>query len=67
MNNLIKILVNTISTPLLLLNSFGGIIAFIWLAFAGKWTLIGYVILGIFFSSIALSIPFLFSGVIAIA
>ena len=67
MNDLIKILVNVVSTPLLLLNSFGGIVAFVWLAFAGEWTLIGYGILGIFFSAIALSIPFLLSGVIAIA
>lgn len=60
MNDLIKILVNVISTPLLLLNSFGGIIAFIWLAFAAEWTLIGYGILGIFLSAFALSIPFCF-------
>jgi hypothetical protein len=66
MNDLIKILVNVISTPLLLLNSFGGIIAFIWLAFAAEWTLIGYGILGIFLSAFALSIPFLLSGAIAI-
>ena len=66
MNDLIKILVNVISTPLLLLNSFGGIIAFIWLAFAAEWTLIGYGILGILFSAFALSIPFLLSGAIAI-
>jgi hypothetical protein len=67
MNDLIKILVNVVSTPLLLLNSCGGIVAFVWLVFAGEWTLIGYGILGIFFSAIALSIPFLLSGVIAIA
>jgi hypothetical protein len=66
MNDLIKILVNVISKPLLLLNSFGGIIAFIWLVIAGEWTLIGYGILGIFLSALALSIPFLISGVIAI-
>mgnify|MGYP003337423932 CR=1 FL=1 len=56
MNDLIKVLVNFISTPLLLLNSFGGIIAFIWLIFSKEWTLIGYGILGIFFSAIAFAI-----------
>ena len=35
--------------------------------FAGEWTLIGYGILGIFLSAIALSIPFLLSGLIAFA
>jgi hypothetical protein len=55
------------STPLLFLNSFGGIIAFIWLMFAGEWTLIGYGVLGLLFSAFALSVPFLLSGAIAIA
>ena len=63
----LNLFVLLVSTPLLLLNTFGGIIAFIWLMFAGEWTLIGYGILGIFLSAIALSIPFLLSGLIAFA
>jgi hypothetical protein len=41
--------------PLILLNTFGGIVAFIWLAILGKWSIIGY---GIAFM---IGMPILFS------
>ena len=38
-------IVNLLILPLVLLNSLGGVVAFIWLAVLGKWSVIGYGVL----------------------
>ena len=48
-----------VSFPILLINSFGGIIAFVWLMFESEWTLIIQGVLAFFVSSLGLAIAFL--------
>ena len=48
-----------VSFPILLINSFGGIIAFVWLMFESEWTLIIQGVLAFFVSSLILAIAFL--------
>ena len=48
-----------VSFPILLINSFGGIIAFVWLMFESEWTLIIQGIVAFFVSSLGLAIAFL--------
>ena len=48
-----------VSFPILLINSFGGIIAFVWLIFESEWTLIIQGIVAFFVSSFIIAIAFL--------
>ena len=48
-----------VSFPILLINSFGGIIAFVWLIFESEWTLIIQGIVAFFVSSFIVAIAFL--------
>ena len=48
-----------VSFPILLINSFGGIIAFVWLMFESEWTLIIQGIVAFFVSSLGLAIVLL--------
>ena len=59
MKNFLAQLAVLVSLPILFINSFGGIIAFIWLMFESEWTLIIKGIILFFVSSFALSIAFL--------
>ena len=47
------------SIPILFINSFGGIVAFVWLIFESEWTLIIQGVLAFFVSSLILAIAFL--------
>ena len=59
MKNFLAQLAALLSLPILLINSFGGIIAFVWLIFESEWTLIIHGVLAFFFSSLILAIAFL--------
>ena len=59
MKNFLAQLAALVSFPILFINSFGGIIAFIWLMFESEWTLIIKGIILFFVSSFALGIAFL--------
>jgi hypothetical protein len=48
-----------LSLPILFINSFGGIIAFVWLIFESEWTLIIQGIVAFFVSSFIIAIAFL--------
>ena len=48
-----------VSFPILLINSFGGIIAFVWLIFESEWTLIIQGIVAFFVSSLGLALALL--------
>jgi hypothetical protein len=52
----ISALLLVLAVPLWVLNTFGGVIGFGWLAFAGEWSLIGWGILGLFISAFGLSL-----------
>ena len=59
MKNFLGQLAVLVSFPILLINSFGGIIAFVWLIFESEWTLIIQGVLAFFVSSLILAIAFL--------
>ena len=59
MKNFLAQLAVLVSFPILLINSFGGIIAFVWLMFESEWTLIIQGIIAFFVSSLGLAIAFL--------
>jgi len=59
MKNFLAQLAVLVSFPILLINSFGGIIAFVWLMFESEWTLIIQGVLAFFVSSLILAIAFL--------
>ena len=59
MKKLLAQLAVLVSFPILLINSFGGIIAFVWLMFESEWTLIIQGVLAFFVSSLGLAIAFL--------
>ena len=59
MKKLLAQLAVLVSFPILLINSFGGIIAFVWLMFESEWTLIIQGVLAFFVSSLILAIAFL--------
>jgi len=48
-----------VSFPILLINSFGGIVAFVWLIFESEWTLIIQGIVAFFVSSLGLALALL--------
>ena len=52
-------LATLLSLPVLFINSFGGIIAFVWLIFDSEWTLIIQGIVAFFVSSFIIAIAFL--------
>ena len=47
---------NLAMMPLVFLNIFSGIIAFIWLAVVGEWSIIGYGVLGLLVGHFVISI-----------
>ena len=51
MKNFLAQLAVVVSFPILFINSFGGIIAFVWLIFESEWTLIIQGIVAFFVSS----------------
>ena len=59
MKNFLAQLAVLVSLPILLINSFGGIIAFVWLMFESEWTLIIKGVIAFFVSSFVLGIAFL--------
>ena len=59
MKNFLAQLAVLVSFPILFINSFGGIIAFVWLMFESEWTLIIQGVLAFFVSSLILAIAFL--------
>ena len=59
MKNFLAQLAALLSLPILLINSFGGIIAFVWLIFESEWTLIIQGIVAFFVSSFIIAIAFL--------
>ena len=59
MKNFLAQLAALVSLPILLINSFGGIIAFVWLIFESEWTLIIYGVIAFFVSSFGLAIALL--------
>ena len=59
MKNFLAQLAVLVSFPILFINSFGGIIAFVWLIFESEWTLIIQGIVAFFVSSLGLAIAFL--------
>ena len=59
MKNFLAQLAVLVSFPILFINSFGGIIAFVWLIFESEWTLIIYGVIAFFVSSLILAIAFL--------
>ena len=59
MKNFLAQLAVLVSFPILFINSFGGIIAFVWLIFESEWTLIIQGVLAFFVSSLILAIAFL--------
>ena len=59
MKNFLAQLAVLVSFPILLINSFGGIIAFVWLMFESEWTLIIQGIVAFFVSSFIVAIAFL--------
>ena len=58
MKNFLAQLAVLVSFPILLINSFGGIIAFVWLIFESEWTLIIQGIVAFFVSSFIVAIAF---------
>ena len=58
MKNFLAQLAVLVSFPILLINSFGGIIAFVWLMFESEWTLIIKGVIAFFVSSFVLGIAF---------
>ena len=56
-------LANLAMVPLVFLNIFSGIVAFIWLALLGEWQIIGFGALGLFLGHIVISI-LIFPGLI---
>ena len=59
MKNFLAQLAVLVSLPILFINSFGGIIAFVWLIFESEWTLIIQGIVAFFVSSFIVAIAFL--------
>ena len=59
MKNFLAQLAVLVSFPILLINSFGGIIAFVWLIFESEWTLIIQGIVAFFVSSLGLALALL--------
>ena len=59
MKNFLAQLATLLSLPVLFINSFGGIIAFVWLIFESEWTLIIQGIVAFFVSSFIIAIAFL--------
>ena len=59
MKNFLTQLADLLSLPVLFINSFGGIIAFVWLIFESEWTLIIYGVIAFFVSSFGLAIALL--------
>ena len=59
MKNFLAQLAVLVSFPILFINSFGGIIAFVWLMFESEWTLIIKGVIAFFVSSFVLGIAFL--------
>ena len=59
MKNFLAQLAVLVSLPILFINSFGGIIAFVWLMFESEWTLIIKGVIAFFVSSFVLGIAFL--------
>ena len=59
MKNFLAQLAALLSLPILLINSFGGIIAFVWLIFESEWTLIIQGIVAFFVSSLGLALALL--------
>ena len=59
MKNFLTQLAALLSLPILFINSFGGIIAFVWLIFESEWTLIIQGIVAFFVSSFIVAIAFL--------
>ena len=59
MKNFLAQLAALLSLPILFINSFGGIIAFVWLIFESEWTLIIQGIVAFFVSSFIVAIAFL--------
>ena len=59
MKNFLAQLAVLVSFPILLINSFGGIVAFVWLIFESEWTLIIQGLIAFVVSSLILAIAFL--------
>ena len=59
MKNFLAQLAVLVSFPILLINSFGGIVAFVWLIFESEWTLIIQGLIAFVVSSFGLAIAFL--------
>ena len=59
MKNFLAQLAVLVSFPILFINSFGGIIAFVWLIFESEWTLIIQGIVAFFVSSLGLALALL--------